>query len=145
MLGLLGAAVGASARANGVPFHRSAAELRAAVANAKDGLAVSALPTGQATVVMVRRERTGEVELHMRQNDVFVAHDGRATVLIGQQVRGDRQVSPGEFRGGRMAGAKRYPMSPGDVLWIPAGLPHLVVVPARGGFDYVAFKYPSVR
>jgi len=36
-------------------------------------------------------------------------------------------------------------MSPGDVLWIPAGLPHLVVVPARGAFDYVAFKYPSVR
>jgi mannose-6-phosphate isomerase-like protein (cupin superfamily) len=143
-LALLSPAGAASAEVDGAAFHRSAGELRAAVAQTKDGLAVSALPTGAATVVMVRRDRTGEVELHMGQNDVFVAHDGHAVVIIGDKVTGNREVSPGEWRGGTLSGAQRHPMAAGDVLWIPAGLPHQVV-PAAGGFNYVAFKYPSAR
>ena len=135
----------AAARADGAPARLSAAELRQAVAKTKDGLAVSPLPTGAATVVMVRRDRTGEVELHMAQNDVFVAHDGHATVVIGGKVEGNREVSPGEWRGGKMTGGKRYTMAPGDVLWIPAGLPHQVVTPPHGVFNYVAFKYPSAN
>jgi mannose-6-phosphate isomerase-like protein (cupin superfamily) len=143
-LGAAALAGAALAQGDGTVFHRSGAELRAAVAHTKDGLLVSPLPTGTATVVMVRRERTGEIELHKGQNDVFVAHDGHATVIIGETVTGNREVSPGEWRGGTMTGGKPYPMAPGDVLWIPAGLPHQVV-PTAGGFNYVAFKYPTSK
>ena len=135
----------AFAQGDGAPAHRTAAELRAAVAKTKDGLATSPIPTGAATVLMVRREKTGEVELHTGQNDVFVAHDGHATVVVGERVTGNHEVSPGEWRGGTISGGKRYAMAPGDVLWIPAGLPHQVIVPASGGFDYLAMKYPSAR
>jgi mannose-6-phosphate isomerase-like protein (cupin superfamily) len=144
-LALLSAASAAAAQGDGSPFRRSSSQLRAAVAKTGGGLAVSPLPTGQAVVVMVRRDRNGEIELHMTQDDVFVAHDGYATVMIGEQVTGNRQVSPGEWRGGAMIGARSYPMAPGDVLWIPAGLPHQVVVPAHGAFNYLAFKYPSAK
>ncbi|HEX3701113.1 MAG TPA: hypothetical protein VHV27_10610 [Phenylobacterium sp.] len=143
-LTLLGVAGAAAAQGDGQPFHRSAAELRASVAQTKDGLATSALPTGAATVIMVRRDRTGEVELHMAQNDVFVAHDGRATVVIGDKVTGNRQVSPGEWRGGKIIGGKSHELAPGDMLWIPAGLPHQVIVPAHASFNYLAMKFPAV-
>lgn len=133
----------ALAQSDGQPTRLSAAELRQAVAKTKDGLATSPLPTGAATVIMARRERTGEIELHMGQNDALVANAGHATVLVGKTVEGNREVSPGEWRGGTMSGAKSYAMAPGDVLWIPAGLPHQVIVPARGAFDYIAFKYHS--
>ena len=135
----------ALAQGDGPPAHRSAAELRTAVVQTKDGLATSALPTGTATVLMVRRDRSGEVELHMAQNDVFVAHDGHARVLIGDKVEGNHEVSPGEWRGGALSGGRSYDMAPGDVLWIPAGLPHQVVVPAHGTFNYLAMKFPTAK
>jgi uncharacterized RmlC-like cupin family protein len=139
------AAGSALALTDGPPAHRSAAELRAAVAQTKNGLATSPLPTGTATVLMVRRDQPGEIELHTAQNDVLVAHDGRARVLIGDKVEGAHEVSPGEWRGGKMSGAHSYSMAPGDVLWIPAGLPHQVIVPAHGSFNYLAMKYPSAK
>lgn len=137
------AAAAAPNPADGKPARLSAEALRQAVAHTKDGLAVSPLPTGSETVVMVRRDRTGDVELHMAHNDVFVAHDGHATVMIGGTVQGDHEISPGEYKGGVLTGAKAYPMDPGDVVWIPAGLPHQVVVPPHGAFNYLALKYPS--
>lgn len=145
VLGLLAIAGAAAAQADGAPALRTSEQLRQAVAQTKDGLAVSALPTGKATVLMVRRDRTGDVELHMAHNDVFVAHDGRAIVMIGGTVQGDHEISPGEFKGGKLSGAKAYPMGPGDVIWIPAGLPHQVVVPAHAAFNYLALKFPSAR
>jgi mannose-6-phosphate isomerase-like protein (cupin superfamily) len=144
-LAVLSLAGSAAAQTDGKPVHFSAGQLRQMVAKTKDGLAASPLPTGEATVIMVRRDRTGDVELHMAHNDVFVAHDGRATVMIGGTVAGDHETSPGEFKGGKLSGAKPYPMAPGDVVWIPAGIPHQVVVPAHKAFEYLALKYPSAK
>jgi uncharacterized RmlC-like cupin family protein len=126
----------------GGAFRMSAAELDKAVAKTTDGLATSQLPTGPRgpAVIVARREQTGEVEVHDDLNDVLVARSGRASVLVGGKVEGQRQVSPGEWRGGKITGAQTYPFAPGDVLWIPAGLPHLVVVPKGGAFTYMAFK-----
>lgn len=141
---LAAAAAQAQTQTDGQPAHLSAAQLRASVARVQQGLATYPLPTGAARVLMVRRERSGEVELHMAQNDVFVAHDGHATVVIGGKVSGNHEVSPGEWRGGTLSGGRSYSMNPGDVLWIPAGLPHQVLLPAGASFDYIAFKYASV-
>jgi mannose-6-phosphate isomerase-like protein (cupin superfamily) len=139
------AAGAALAQSDGAPEHRTADQLRASVAKTTNGLATATIPTGEATVLMVRREKTGEIELHSYQNDVFVAHDGHATVLIGDAVTGNRQISPGEWRGGVISGAKSYDMGPGDVLWIPAGLPHQVRVPDNGSFNYLAMKFPTAK
>lgn len=138
-------AASAQAQTDGPPAHLSAAELRASVAQAQGGLAVHPLPTGAAKVSMVRRERSGEIEVHMALNDVFVGHDGRATVVVGDSVAGNHEVSPGEWQGGTISGGHSYSMGPGDVLWIPAGRPHQVQVPDGGSFSYIAFKYPSAK
>jgi mannose-6-phosphate isomerase-like protein (cupin superfamily) len=143
--GAVFAAGAAFAQADGTPAHRTAAELRAAVAATKDGVALSPLPTGTATTMIARRTKTGEIEVHTGLNDVFVAHDGHATVIVGEAASGNHEVSPGEWRGGTMSGATRYEMSPGDVLWIPAGRPHQVVVTGKEGFNYLALKYPSAK
>ncbi len=116
--------------------------LEAQVARTTDGLATHPVPTGPdgPTVLIVRRDRPGEVEMHETQNDVFVAHAGRATVLVGGVQTGQRQTAPHEWRGGTLSGATSYPMATGDVLFIPAGLPHQVVVRKGGTFSYLAFK-----
>jgi len=139
---LAGSAVSTQALNDSGVVHVTAQDLEAQVAKTKDGLALNPIPTGPAgpTALIVRRDRAGEVELHETQNDIFVVHAGRAALLVGGQVTGQRLTTPHERRGGVIKGAKSYPMGPGDVLFIPAGLPHQVLVPEGGTFSYLAFK-----
>jgi len=141
VLGIVGAAATQPA---GEGAYVAAGQLQAKVAGAPNGLATFAVPTGTgATVLMVRRTMDGEVELHTRMNDEFVGHAGHATIRVGGRVDGNRQTEPGEWRGGKMTGGRTYELSPGDVLWIPAGAPHQVLVPKGGAFDYLAFKFEA--
>ena len=124
------------------PTYVSAAEVRNSVAHTKDGLISAPVATGVggAVVLMVRRDAPGEVEVHDALNDVLVAHEGKAEVLVGGRVEGNRQTAPGEWRGGKISGAKKYSLAVGDILWVPAGIPHQVVVAKDGSFTYLAFK-----
>jgi mannose-6-phosphate isomerase-like protein (cupin superfamily) len=125
------------------PHYVAAKDLRAAVAKTTAGLATYAVPTGEgALLLMVRREADGEVELHDKLNDEFVAHSGRASVMVGGKAEGQRQSAPNEWRGGMLTGGEVYNLGPGDVLWIPAGVPHQVLVPKGKSFEYLAFKFP---
>jgi mannose-6-phosphate isomerase-like protein (cupin superfamily) len=140
-LALTLAAISAPAMAQDAPHYASARELAAKVATTRDGLVNFTLPTGPGgQVLIVRRDRTGEAEVHAAFADQFFVQAGKARVLVGGAISGDRETAPGERRGGRITGAASYDLGPGDTLWIPAGLPHLVVVPPGGDFTYFVAK-----
>jgi mannose-6-phosphate isomerase-like protein (cupin superfamily) len=61
-------------------------------------------------------------------------------VLIGQKLDGGQETAPNEWRGGTIVGGKIYSLGPGDVLWIPAGLPHQIT-PKGGDFLYLSVKF----
>ena len=144
LLAIALAAAPVSGLAQDVPHYVSAKDLAAKVAQTKDGSINYALPTAPgAQVLIVRRDRTGEVEVHARLADQFIVQSGTAVVLVGGQVTGDRETGPGERRGGQITGAVRYPVGPGDTLWIPAGLPHQVTLPTGGSFTYMVAKYET--
>jgi hypothetical protein len=142
---LVASLAGMAAESANPPVYVSAADVRARVAQTKDGLVSSPLPTGVggAVLLMVRRDAPGEVEVHDALGDVLVAQEGKASVLVGGQVQGNRQTAPGEWRGGKITGAKTYDFAVGDILWIPAGIPHQVVVAQGASFTYLAFKSPK--
>lgn len=126
------------------PHHLSAAQLAAMVVNAKGVVTTTPVPTGPgATVLMVRRHGAGEVEVHDHLNDEFVVRAGHAVVRVGGTVAGNRQTAPGEWRGGEITGGNFYRLSPGDVLWIPAGQPHQTLVGKGAAFDYLAIKFEA--
>jgi mannose-6-phosphate isomerase-like protein (cupin superfamily) len=135
------ALIATAAAAAGPGVRTTGAELDKALAKATDGLAVFNVPTGPngPVVVGARREKTGEVEVHEALNDVFVVRAGRARVQVGGKVEGNRQTAPGEWRGGKITGGTSYEVGPGDLLFIPAGQPHLVE-PKSKSFTYLAFK-----
>lgn len=142
MLGTVGAALGQDAR-TAEAVRVSGAELAAKVAKTNDGLAASTLPTSpNAVAIQVRREKSGEVEIHDAMEDIFVAQAGRATVIVGKAT-GTRNTGPGEWRGGTIQETARYELAPGDVLWIPAGLAHQTLLPAGKSFNYLAMKFPA--
>jgi mannose-6-phosphate isomerase-like protein (cupin superfamily) len=132
-----------SAGAQGTaPFKLSVADLDRMVATPVNGSAKGTVPVEEKgpPVLVLRRNKDGEAEVHDHLNDFFVVRSGRATVLIGGTVAGNRRTASGECRGGTITGAERFEIGPGDVLWIPAGLPHQVLVPRGGDFRYLTFK-----
>jgi len=117
------------------------AELDSRVTTTAKGVALNQIPTDAgSTVLIVRRDSAGEVELHWRMNDIFVVKSGHATVTVGGRIEHNHEIAPSEWRGGELIGGTKHDLSAGDLLLIPAGVPHQVVVPAGGTFTYFAIK-----
>jgi glc operon protein GlcG len=74
-----------------------------------------------------RREAPGEVEWHERVVDVMRVVGGTATVVTGGAMVDERQVAPGERRAARIEGGVNHRLAAGDVLAVPAGVPHQFV------------------
>jgi mannose-6-phosphate isomerase-like protein (cupin superfamily) len=138
------ASCAAKAAETGQGVSATAAQIAALVATTKDGVATAPVPTGPGTTMLAaHRTADGQIEVHLKLNDEFVVQSGHATVLVGGKVEGNHETAPGEWRGGKVTGAKAYAMGPGDVLWIPAGAPHQTLVPKGGDFRYLAFKFDA--
>ena len=64
------------------------------------------------------------VEVHTQEADLFYMIDGTATQVLGGTVVGGKDTAPGQIRGTTIEGGQTYHLSKGDVMWVPAGVPH---------------------
>jgi glc operon protein GlcG len=71
-----------------------------------------------------RRESPGEVEYHAHTVDVMHVVQGTATVRTGGEMEHVRSAGDGELRAESLNGGQAHELAPGDVLAIPAGMPH---------------------
>ena len=139
--GLAFALIANGAQADDQPHYVASKDLSAMLVN---GALSAPVPTGAGAIVLIaHRDKTGDVEIHTKLNDELVARSGHASVLIGAKVEGAKETAPNELRGGTIVGGKTYELAPGDVIWIPAGLGHQVIVPAGGAFEYLAVKFEA--
>lgn len=125
--------------------HLPAAVLRQAVAAApgEQPRALNArmvVDAGAYTVIALRRTADGEAEVHADWADVMLIQEGAATLLSGGQVTGARQTAPGELRGGQIGGGARRELGPGDVVTVPAGVPHQILVGPGASITYLVVK-----
>lgn len=95
---------------------------------------------GGYTYALTHRDSTGTLEVHMQWTDVFVIEAGSATLLSGGTAEGAKESTPGEWRGGTARGASRKPLRVGDVVVIPAGTPHQMILAPSERITYLAFK-----
>jgi mannose-6-phosphate isomerase-like protein (cupin superfamily) len=93
---------------------------------------------------MVQRKATGDAEVHTDMNDTIIIQQGHGEFLVGGSITGNHQIAPTEWRGGEINGGHRYSVSVGDLLLIPAGIPHKAFV-TDGPFTYIAIKTPLAR
>lgn len=70
------------------------------------------------------RAQNGQVEVHDKETDVFYIVEGEATLITGGKMLGGKVTSPGQWRGTRIEGGEAHHMEKGDVMVIPAGIPH---------------------
>jgi glc operon protein GlcG len=119
-LAVLGAA--ALAQANG--SSNGAAFFEHQAVQAKFATGGLLLDAGAYKLDAGRRDAPGEVEYHAHTVDVMHVVEGHATVVTGGEMVGVRSVGDGEVRAQSVTGGHAHELSAGDVLAVPAGVPH---------------------
>jgi quercetin dioxygenase-like cupin family protein len=94
---------------------------KVAAALAKGGALVTAKDF---TVQGIRRAGPGQVEIHEKETDIFYVTAGEATIVTGGTMVGGRQTAPSQLRGSDVKGGETRHLKKGDVIVIPAGVPH---------------------
>jgi mannose-6-phosphate isomerase-like protein (cupin superfamily) len=75
-------------------------------------------------VSMARRTGPGQVEVHDKETDTFYVLDGEATFVTGGTMVGGKVSRPNQQLGTDITGGETHHLSKGDVISIPAGVPH---------------------
>jgi mannose-6-phosphate isomerase-like protein (cupin superfamily) len=94
---------------------------KVAAALAKGGPLVSA---SDLLVQGSHRTGPGHVEVHDKETDVLYVTDGEATFVAGGSIVGDKIAKPGQHTGTDIKGGQTHHLVKGDVMVIPAGMPH---------------------
>jgi uncharacterized RmlC-like cupin family protein len=92
---------------------------------------------GNHSVLAIRRDGDGEAEVHDTQVDVVFVKSGEGTLVLGGTVVEPRTTGPGEIRGKSITGGVSKKMAAGDVIHIPAKIPHQMLVPKTLTFEVV--------
>src|SRR5262245_7659748 len=76
------------------------------------------------SVTVNRRTAAGQVEVHEKDTDIFYVTEGEATVVTGGTMIGGKSSGPNQLRGTDIQGGQSRHLVKGDVMVIPAGVPH---------------------
>jgi len=94
---------------------------KVAAALAKGGPLVTA---SDVLVSGSHRDKPGQVEVHEHEMDVLYITDGTATFVYGGKMVGGKNSRPGQWLGTDITGGTTQKLAKGDVVVVPAGMPH---------------------
>ena len=97
-----------------------------------DKVAVALAKSGQPTLVTApdllvsgsHRDKAGQVEVHEKETDVIYVVEGEATFVTGGTMVGGKSTKAGQFLGTDIKGGETHHLAKGDVIVVPAGIPH---------------------
>lgn len=94
----------------------------------------------------IRRDADGFPEQHDNIVDVVFVQSGEGTLLLGGKMINLKATGgAGEYAGTGIEGGERHPLATGDVIHIPATIPHSFLVPKGKHLTYVLVKFPAVK
>ena len=79
-------------------------------------------------MLIFHREGSGQSEVHEKFADFVIVQSGEGAILVGGVSKNAKPTTAGETRGDGVEGGTKYQLTPGDVLFIPAGVPHQMIV-----------------
>jgi mannose-6-phosphate isomerase-like protein (cupin superfamily) len=116
-------------------------QLSAKAASDPHHFAAQQLPVYQNEYYLyAHRESDGTPELHETEADIFVVQSGTATLVVGGTLLNGEVSAPHEKRGGTIDGGTRQSLSVGDIVRIPAKVPHQVLIATGQKFSYFVVK-----
>jgi quercetin dioxygenase-like cupin family protein len=91
---------------------------------AKGAVLYNGNPERNYRVHIFHRDKPGEVEVHTKDTDIFYILEGSATFATGGSMLGGKETAPAEIRGASIDGGLVRQVTKGDVIIIPAKVPH---------------------
>lgn len=95
---------------------------------------------GNRTFMVAHREGSGLAELHEKDADIMVISRGEVTMVYGGTIVDGKTTAPGETRGPSITGGTEVKLGPGDVLHIPAKVPHQMKLAPGAQVTYFVTK-----
>ena len=89
---------------------------------------------------IAHREGSGQAEWHEKVADVIMIESGAATMVYGGEIVDGKTTEPGQIRGSSIKGGTEVALGPGDVLHIPAKVPHLMKLAPGKSVTYFVVK-----
>ncbi len=130
-------------------YHWSASQLKsyekdlAAKIDQAASVKVAGLPLasqGQYMFSLSHRENSGRAEMHDSENDIFVVESGEATLVVGGKLVSPERVAKGQTLAKGIKGGTRQRLGTGDVVHIPAKMPHQLLLDSGKPFTYFVIK-----
>lgn len=90
--------------------------------------------------LLAHRVADGVPEWHETEVDIFFVQSGTASLLLGGALVGADNSAPHEKRNGTIQGGVRHKLSAGDIVRIPARVPHQVLLDGAKDFSYLVIK-----
>jgi mannose-6-phosphate isomerase-like protein (cupin superfamily) len=93
---------------------------------------------------MLYRDADGFPEQHDNVIDVVIVQSGEGTLVVGgKMINPKGGGGAGEYLGTSIEGGERHPLGPGDIVHIPAKIPHSFLVPTGKHIAYALVKFPA--
>jgi len=93
---------------------------------------------------LLYRDADGLPEQHDNTVDVVIVQSGEGTLVLGgKMINLKAGPGPGEYVGTGIEGGERHALAPGDLVHIPAKIPHNFLVAKGKHITYVLVKFPA--
>jgi uncharacterized RmlC-like cupin family protein len=95
---------------------------------------------GNRKFMIAHREGSGQAEWHEKEADVMFISSGNVTMIYGGTIVDEKTTGAGEKRGSSIRGGTEAKLGPGDVLHIPAKVPHQMMLAPGAQVTYFVTK-----
>ena len=95
----------------------------------------------QTQYVLIRRAVSSAPEVHARWDDLVMIRSGDGVIEVGDSLVGSRYRAPGERMGGTITEKHQIVVHPGDVVRIPAAVPHAFIVSGAMPLTFLVIKH----
>jgi mannose-6-phosphate isomerase-like protein (cupin superfamily) len=110
------------------------------------GLATETLKKYASDYTMLAyRNKSGKAELHEKFADFYFVVGGEATLVSGGHIVNSSTTAPGEVRGDSVQDGKETKLKKGDIVHIPADIPHQLVLAKGATFQYFIVKVQEIN
>ena len=90
--------------------------------------------------IYVHRTENSRPEVHARWDDLVLVKSGTGAIELGDSLVGSEYRATGERIGGRFQRSYQMVIHPGDIVRIPAVVPHAFIVSGKEPLDYLVIK-----
>jgi mannose-6-phosphate isomerase-like protein (cupin superfamily) len=124
----------------------SASDIKAKLATGEQAARVSGSGGGKLgdygthSIGLSVRDTSGGAEVHAHFDDIFYVTGGHAMLITGGTVADAKTGPDGETHGSKVEGGTTQTIAEGDVVHIPAGVPHQIIVEPGVTYSAVVVK-----